>query len=169
MIRRCLGFPQSNGRGIPADHVSLQFIQPNLQRSKLAVSELLVEVERREVAVALVQGPMLGTLASYEGTQDAESSKRIDVMSVYFEGDTPIGRYLDDVRYVCLKLGTYKIILRAMDVALSKRALTVETVKSVSSWDQLDEIAETYTEYNLQLCDILIPRRSSESRLKVPW
>ncbi|GBP72812.1 Retrovirus-related Pol polyprotein from type-1 retrotransposable element R1 [Eumeta japonica] len=36
---------------------------------------------------------------------------RIGVVSVYFEGDMPIGPYLDRVRYVCSKLGTDKIIL----------------------------------------------------------
>ncbi|GBP90792.1 Retrovirus-related Pol polyprotein from type-1 retrotransposable element R1 [Eumeta japonica] len=36
---------------------------------------------------------------------------RIGVVSVYFEGDIPIGPYLDRVRYVCSKLGTDKIIL----------------------------------------------------------
>ncbi|GBP18606.1 hypothetical protein EVAR_14376_1 [Eumeta japonica] len=36
---------------------------------------------------------------------------RIRVVSVYFEGDMPIGPYLDRVRYVCSKLGTDKIIL----------------------------------------------------------
>ncbi|GBP14607.1 Putative 115 kDa protein in type-1 retrotransposable element R1DM [Eumeta japonica] len=35
-------------------------------------------------------------------------------MSVYFEGDMPIGPYLDRVRYVCSKLGTHKIILGTM-------------------------------------------------------
>ncbi|GBP96903.1 hypothetical protein EVAR_84156_1 [Eumeta japonica] len=39
---------------------------------------------------------------------------RIGVVSVYFEGDMPIGPYLDRVRYVCSKLGTDKIILGAM-------------------------------------------------------
>ncbi|GBP98472.1 hypothetical protein EVAR_59898_1 [Eumeta japonica] len=38
-------------------------------------------------------------------------SCRIGVVSVYFEGDMPIGPYLDRVRYVCSKLGTDKIIL----------------------------------------------------------
>ncbi|GBP79446.1 hypothetical protein EVAR_48909_1 [Eumeta japonica] len=44
------------------DHVSLRFIQSNLQRSKLATSELLVEADRRRIAVALVQEPYVGSI-----------------------------------------------------------------------------------------------------------
>ncbi|GBP00877.1 hypothetical protein EVAR_50154_1 [Eumeta japonica] len=43
-------------------HVSLRFIQSNLQRSKLATSELLVEADRRRIAVALVQEPYVGSI-----------------------------------------------------------------------------------------------------------
>ncbi|GBP65857.1 Putative 115 kDa protein in type-1 retrotransposable element R1DM [Eumeta japonica] len=45
-----------------ADHVSLRFIQSNLERSKLATAELLVEAGRRKIAVALVQEPYVGNI-----------------------------------------------------------------------------------------------------------
>ncbi|GBP97306.1 Putative 115 kDa protein in type-1 retrotransposable element R1DM [Eumeta japonica] len=136
------------------DHVSLRFIQSNLQSSKLATSELLVEADRRRIAVALVQEPYVGSIGElrrYPGCRvvqkatprrgpvkaaiivldsgvDVEEDQtlidenvtaavivagncRIGVVSVYFEGDMPIGPYLDRVRYVCSKLGTDKIIL----------------------------------------------------------
>ncbi|GBP28237.1 hypothetical protein EVAR_19085_1 [Eumeta japonica] len=44
------------------DYVSLWFIQSNLQRSKLTTTELLVEVERRKITVALVQEPYIGNI-----------------------------------------------------------------------------------------------------------
>ncbi|GBP83806.1 hypothetical protein EVAR_56989_1 [Eumeta japonica] len=56
-------------------HVSLRFIQSNLQRSKLATSELLVEADRRRIAVALVQEPYVGSIGELRRYQDAESSK----------------------------------------------------------------------------------------------
>ncbi|GBP08078.1 Putative 115 kDa protein in type-1 retrotransposable element R1DM [Eumeta japonica] len=136
------------------DHVSLRFIQSNLQRSKLATSELLVEADRRRIAVALVQEPYVGSIGElrrYLGCRviqkatprrgpvkaaiivldsgvDVEEDQtlinenvtaavivagncRIGVVLVYFEGDMPIGSYLDRVRFVCSKLGTDKIIL----------------------------------------------------------
>ncbi|GBP23732.1 Putative 115 kDa protein in type-1 retrotransposable element R1DM [Eumeta japonica] len=144
--------------GLPAencaDHVSLRFIQSNLQRRKLNTAELLVEAERREIAIALVHEPYvgnIGALRQYPGCRvvqkaiprrgpvkadiiildsdvDVEEDQtlidenvtaavivagncRIGVVSVYFEGDMPIGPYLDRVRYICSKLGTDKIIL----------------------------------------------------------
>ncbi|GBP48762.1 hypothetical protein EVAR_32782_1 [Eumeta japonica] len=126
----------------------------NLQHSKLATSELLVEADRRKIAVALVQKPYVGNIGElrrYPGCRvvqkvttrrrpvkaaiiilnsgvDVEEDQtlidrnvtaavikagncRIGVVSMYFEGDIPIGPYLDRVRYVCSKLGTDKIIL----------------------------------------------------------
>ncbi|GBP82534.1 hypothetical protein EVAR_91659_1 [Eumeta japonica] len=71
--------PHRIGRGSSAeentDHVSLRFIQSNLQRSKLATSELLVEADRRRIAVALVQEPYVGSIGELRRYQDAESSK----------------------------------------------------------------------------------------------
>ncbi|GBP89237.1 Putative 115 kDa protein in type-1 retrotransposable element R1DM [Eumeta japonica] len=139
------------------DRVSLRFIQSKLQRSKLATTELLVEAERRKIAVALVQEPYIGNIGElrcYPGCRvvqkttprrgpdkaaiinlnsdvDVEEDQtlngenvaaaiikagncRIGIVSMYFEGDMPIGPYLDRVRYVCSKLGTEKIILGAM-------------------------------------------------------
>ncbi|GBP46650.1 Putative 115 kDa protein in type-1 retrotransposable element R1DM [Eumeta japonica] len=136
------------------DRVSLRFMQSNLQRSKLATTELLVEAARRKIAVAIVQEPYIGNIGElrrYPGCRvvqktaprrgpvkaaimvlnsdvDVEEDQtlngenvaaavikagncRIGVVSVYFEGDMPIGPYLDRVRYVCSKLGTDKIIL----------------------------------------------------------
>ncbi|GBP97782.1 Putative 115 kDa protein in type-1 retrotransposable element R1DM [Eumeta japonica] len=129
-------------------------MQSNLQRSKLATTELLVEAARRKIAVAIVQEPYIGNIGElrrYPGCRvvqktaprrgpvkaaimvlnsdvDVEEDQtlngenvaaavikagncRIGVVSVYFEGDMPIGPYLDRVRYVCSKLGTDKIIL----------------------------------------------------------
>ncbi|GBP97797.1 hypothetical protein EVAR_90930_1 [Eumeta japonica] len=77
--------PGSHARTEPAegssteentDHVSLRFIQSNLQRSKLATSELLVEADRRKIAVALVQEPYVGNIGEVLRYPDAESSKR---------------------------------------------------------------------------------------------
>ncbi|GBP16353.1 hypothetical protein EVAR_9944_1 [Eumeta japonica] len=48
--------------GKNTDHVSLRFVQSNLQRSKLATSELLVEADKRKIAVALVQEPYVGDI-----------------------------------------------------------------------------------------------------------
>ncbi|GBP34811.1 hypothetical protein EVAR_21877_1 [Eumeta japonica] len=45
-----------------SDHLSLRFIQFNLQQSKLATSELLVEAERQKIAVGLVQEPYIGNI-----------------------------------------------------------------------------------------------------------
>ncbi|GBP26465.1 Putative 115 kDa protein in type-1 retrotransposable element R1DM [Eumeta japonica] len=134
----------------------MRFIQSNLQRSKLATTELLVEAKRRKITVALVQETYIGNIGElrrYPGCKvvqkttprrgpvkaaiiilnsdiDSEEDQtlndgnvaaavikaencRIGVVSVYFEGDMPIGPYLDRVRYVCAKLGTDKIILRS--------------------------------------------------------
>ncbi|GBP16854.1 Apolipophorins [Eumeta japonica] len=44
------------------DRLSLRFIQSNLQRSKLATTELLVKAERRKIAVAFVQEPYIGNI-----------------------------------------------------------------------------------------------------------
>ncbi|GBP96407.1 hypothetical protein EVAR_90504_1 [Eumeta japonica] len=44
------------------DRVSLRFMQSNLQRSKLATTELLVEAARRKIAVAIVQEPYIGNI-----------------------------------------------------------------------------------------------------------
>ncbi|GBP91349.1 hypothetical protein EVAR_59550_1 [Eumeta japonica] len=55
-----------------------------------------------------------------------------------------------------------------IDVALTKRAVTVEMVKSVSSCDRFDEIVGTYTECIRQACEAAIPSRNSECRLKLP-
>ncbi|GBP39699.1 hypothetical protein EVAR_25523_1 [Eumeta japonica] len=52
------------------DHVSLRFIQSKLQHSKLATFELLVETDKRKIAVALVQEPYvvnIGELRRYQG------------------------------------------------------------------------------------------------------
>ncbi|GBP78580.1 Putative 115 kDa protein in type-1 retrotransposable element R1DM [Eumeta japonica] len=127
-------------------------MQSNLQRSKLATTELLVEAARRKIAVAIVQEPyweywraetvpgvqsrpktaprrgpvkaaiILSSDVDVEEDQTLNGENvaaavikagncRIGVVSVYFEGDMPIGPYLDRVRYVCSKLGTDKIIL----------------------------------------------------------
>ncbi|GBP96048.1 hypothetical protein EVAR_63147_1 [Eumeta japonica] len=56
-----------------------------------------------------------------------------------------------------------------MDAALTERALTIEMVKSVGSCDQVDDVVETYTEYIRHACDVGIPSRNSERRLKLPW
>ncbi|GBP33038.1 Putative 115 kDa protein in type-1 retrotransposable element R1DM [Eumeta japonica] len=127
------------------DRVSLRFIQSNLQRSKLATTELLVEAERRKITVALVQEPYIeniGELRRYPGCRvvqktaprrgpvkaaiiilnsdvDVEEDQtlngenvaaavikagncRIGVVSVYFEGDMPIGPERNDARGVDL-------------------------------------------------------------------
>ncbi|GBP24119.1 Retrovirus-related Pol polyprotein from type-1 retrotransposable element R1 [Eumeta japonica] len=112
------------------DHVSLRFIQSNLQRSKLATSELLVEADRQKItATPRRRGPVKAAIIILDSGVDVEEDQTlidenvtaavivagscsIGVVSVYFEGDTPIGPYLDRVRYVCSKLGTDKIILR---------------------------------------------------------
>ncbi|GBP42628.1 hypothetical protein EVAR_87179_1 [Eumeta japonica] len=44
------------------DHAFLRFVQSNLQRSKLTTSELLVEADKRKIAVALVQEPYVGNI-----------------------------------------------------------------------------------------------------------
>ncbi|GBP21018.1 hypothetical protein EVAR_11049_1 [Eumeta japonica] len=48
--------------GTNTDRASLRFVQSNLQRSKLATSELLVEADKRKIAVALVQEPYVGNI-----------------------------------------------------------------------------------------------------------
>ncbi|GBP96744.1 hypothetical protein EVAR_77679_1 [Eumeta japonica] len=159
--RRRPGFPcpHRTGRGSSTeentDHVSLRFIQSNLQRSKLATSELFVEADRRNCGspspgtlcweywrgatvpgCRVVQkatprrGPVKAAIIVLDSGVDVEEDQtlidenvtaavivagscRIGVVSVYFEGDMPIGPYLDRVRYVCSKLGTDKIILGA--------------------------------------------------------
>ncbi|GBP87883.1 hypothetical protein EVAR_63822_1 [Eumeta japonica] len=113
------------------DCISLQFVQSNLQRSKRATTELLVEAERRNIAVALIQESFIGNtgeLRRYPSGVDVEEDQtlddedvaatiikaekcRIGVMSMYFEGDKPIGPYLDRVRYVFSKLRIDKIML----------------------------------------------------------
>ncbi|GBP96468.1 hypothetical protein EVAR_48131_1 [Eumeta japonica] len=114
------------------DRVSLRFMQSNLQRSKLATTELLVEAARRKLRVvqktAPRRGPVKAAIMVLNSDVDVEEDQtlngenvaaavikagncRIGVVSVYFEGDMPIGPYLDRVRYVCSKLGTDKIIL----------------------------------------------------------
>ncbi|GBP51265.1 hypothetical protein EVAR_48358_1 [Eumeta japonica] len=50
-----------------------------------------------------------------------------------------------------------------------ERALTVEMVKFVGSYDQLDGIVETYTECIRQACDATSPPKNSKRRLKLPW
>ncbi|GBP47892.1 hypothetical protein EVAR_33609_1 [Eumeta japonica] len=57
----------------------------------------------------------------------------------------------------------------AMDAALSEQGLIVEMVKSLSSYDQLNDVVETYTECFRQASDAAIPRKSSERKLKLPW
>ncbi|GBO99371.1 hypothetical protein EVAR_598_1 [Eumeta japonica] len=127
------------------DRVSLRFMQSNLQRSKLATTELLVEAARRKIAVAIVQEPYIGNIGElrrYPGCRvvqktaprrgpvkaaimvlssdvDVEEDQtlngenvaaavikagncRIGVVSVYFEGDMPIGPERNDARGVDL-------------------------------------------------------------------
>ncbi|GBP75647.1 hypothetical protein EVAR_28859_1 [Eumeta japonica] len=52
--------------GSEADHVSLRLIQSNLQWSKLATAELLVETSRRNIAVALVQKPYVSNAGEFK-------------------------------------------------------------------------------------------------------
>ncbi|GBP97436.1 hypothetical protein EVAR_61142_1 [Eumeta japonica] len=50
-------------------------MQSNLQRSKLATTELLVEAARRKIAVAIVQEPYIGNIGELRRYPGAESSK----------------------------------------------------------------------------------------------
>ncbi|GBP98468.1 hypothetical protein EVAR_59894_1 [Eumeta japonica] len=127
--------PHTYGRGSSTegctDRVSLRFMQSNLQRSKLATTELLVEAARRKLRV--VQRRLRGGTrqSRHNGPEQRrgrrrgsnpqrrkrrscrnqsrklQNWRRVGV----FRGDMPIGPYLDRVRYVCSKLGTDKIIL----------------------------------------------------------
>lgn len=54
-----------------------QFIQANLQRSKLATAELLVAAERKGISVSLVQEPYMrkiGLLKQHLGIRQVKSS-----------------------------------------------------------------------------------------------
>ncbi|GBO99885.1 hypothetical protein EVAR_74262_1 [Eumeta japonica] len=51
-------------------------------------------------------------ILTYENAITAEITAgncRIGVMSVYLEGDTPIGPYLDGIKWICSKLGLTKL------------------------------------------------------------
>ncbi|GBP88699.1 Putative 115 kDa protein in type-1 retrotransposable element R1DM [Eumeta japonica] len=98
------------------DRASLRFIQSNLRRSKLATR------------AADRTGPVKAALIIQDNDVDVETDQtlidenvtapvikagncRVGVVSVYLEGDKPIGPFLNRVKWVCSKLGTEKFIL----------------------------------------------------------
>ncbi|GBP51309.1 hypothetical protein EVAR_34095_1 [Eumeta japonica] len=148
------------------DHVLLRFIQSNLQRSKFGTSELLVEADRRKIAVALVQEPYVGNIGElrrYPGCRVIQKAFAVR-MGRRSGPRPPTGtRVYNTTKARWSEFGT------AMDAALTERTLTVEMVKSADSCDQLDGIVETYTECIRQAYEAAIPPRNSERRLKLPW
>ncbi|GBP21028.1 Retrovirus-related Pol polyprotein from type-1 retrotransposable element R1 [Eumeta japonica] len=81
--------------GASREHVRTSVVGNEVLDSGVDVEEDQTLIDENVTAAVIVAG-----------------NRRIGVVSVYFEGDMPIGPYLDRVRYVCSKLGTDKIILR---------------------------------------------------------